>query len=421
MILIFFRLFSKHLLSVFNLFRAIALRTTSQNSHVMIRAYHRRGNNKPRDMAGLRRQSAVLNDVEAWQDDPEKTFDADFNELGKSHIEHEKELDLKKEQLKYYVIKNKYFKSPQQPNFLTWAEKEQIRYLNKQDPDAWTPERLSQSFPALEEVIVKILKAYWTPSNMKRIQKHDENVRKNWASLKSGEMKSLDPDLEEHLNKFSNRNFDSIQNAYVQTNNEQIQFKFPKPKSTEFSQIVTSCLKIKQNTSDNQKPHIENEQKPLIGAKSYKSQFKIPEKLRKEDITFDEIVKASESSNTNENDEISLTVAMPKTGHLKKSHHISSDLAQSATHETEQLANIKESTENTVIDLTPDDETSKRIEKYAVIKRSLTKSDENVVPSIRHKITIPRRHRKRFGVYKLYDCFYDDNGYFLYRVPGLTN
>lgn len=400
-----------------SLFRAIIISTTSRNSHVVNRALHRRGERKWRDRAGIRRQSAVLNDVEAFQEDPEITYDADFNELAKSYEEHEHEMALKKEQLKYYVVKNRYFKSEQQPNFLTWAEKEQIRYLNKQDRDEWTPERLSQSFPAVEEVIVKILKANWTPSSMKRIQKHDENVRKNWVLMKSGEMKGLDPDLQEHLKKFSNRNFDSNQNAYAQTNNEQIQFKFPKPTSKEFLQLVTSCSKITQKTNDNKKSHIEDKQNPLINAKS--SKFKLPEKFRKEAITFDELVKASEFSDTEQNDEISLSVSMPKDDHLQKSVENSTDSVASTPHETEQLAYVEEPNENDVVDLTP--ESSKRTEKYAVIKSSLAKSDVNVVPPIREKIMIPRRLHKRFGVYKLYDCFYDDRGYFMYRVPGLTN
>lgn len=35
------------------------------------------------------------------------------------------------------------------------------------------------------------------------------------------------------------------------------------------------------------------------------------------------------------------------------------------------------------------------------------------------KITIPAKLRKKDGLYKLNDCFYDEYGDFLYRVPGM--
>lgn len=39
---------------------------------------------------------------------------------------------------------------------LLWSEKEQIRLLSQTDPDLWTPEKLSQSFPATPDIIAVI-------------------------------------------------------------------------------------------------------------------------------------------------------------------------------------------------------------------------------------------------------------------------
>lgn len=50
-------------------------------------------------------------------------------------------------------IEQKYFKSSPTPNMLTWAEKEQIRYLHNDNPSHWTPEKLAASFPALPDII----------------------------------------------------------------------------------------------------------------------------------------------------------------------------------------------------------------------------------------------------------------------------
>lgn len=47
------------------------------------------------------------------------------------------------------TIEHKYFKNyrPKEENLLTWAMKEQLRYLHSSDPDMWTPEALSDAFP----------------------------------------------------------------------------------------------------------------------------------------------------------------------------------------------------------------------------------------------------------------------------------
>ena len=39
------------------------------------------------------------------------------------------------------------------PNFLNWSEKVQIRFLFNSDPTTWSPERLSESFPATIDII----------------------------------------------------------------------------------------------------------------------------------------------------------------------------------------------------------------------------------------------------------------------------
>lgn len=39
------------------------------------------------------------------------------------------------------------------PNLLTWSEKEQIRHLNTEHPEEWTPEQLAESFPVTVPVV----------------------------------------------------------------------------------------------------------------------------------------------------------------------------------------------------------------------------------------------------------------------------
>ncbi|GBN64149.1 hypothetical protein AVEN_209563-1 [Araneus ventricosus] len=61
-------------------------------------------------------------------------------EIERQSVEHESFV-------KKQIIKRKYFKYELESNLLTYAAKQQIRYLNKLNPAEWTPETLSKCFP----------------------------------------------------------------------------------------------------------------------------------------------------------------------------------------------------------------------------------------------------------------------------------
>lgn len=44
-------------------------------------------------------------------------------------------------------IERKHFKPEQESNLMTWAAKEQLRYLYKEYPNEWPVERLAKAFP----------------------------------------------------------------------------------------------------------------------------------------------------------------------------------------------------------------------------------------------------------------------------------
>ena len=54
------------------------------------------------------------------------------------------------------IIEKKVYPKPTNPSLLTWMEKEMIRYLHRMDPEEWSYERLSESFPATTAVIHKV-------------------------------------------------------------------------------------------------------------------------------------------------------------------------------------------------------------------------------------------------------------------------
>ena len=55
------------------------------------------------------------------------------------------------------IIEKKVYPKPTNPSLLTWMEKEMIRYLHRLDPEEWSYERLSESFPATTGVVHKVL------------------------------------------------------------------------------------------------------------------------------------------------------------------------------------------------------------------------------------------------------------------------
>lgn len=386
----------------------------------------RKSNVQQFKLAGLRSHYRIFGDVKDLEKDPEQGVEADFSKLHLSHREHEKEMQLKREQNKYYVIRHKYFRTERQPNFLTWAEKEQIRHLHKTEPDEWPSERLAQSFPAVEEVIIKIINSKWTPANMKRIQKHDESVKRNWELFKSNQIRNLDPQIRNHLQKFSNRNFDNIQNAYVQTNNDQTEFQFPKPKHQEFLHMITSCNRkntINEKKDNTHESTIEgNREQVQLSLPSAENEQKLPKNKRYEYMTYDDLMMNKIDKSTTVNDEEAhLSVSLLEDSVVKTGPAVKTKIDQ-VHKET-----IYRSKDDEVIDLTVSDarlrtvQQNKVIGKYETKKVSLAKMVENKPMPFKSKVVIPERLRKPGSVYKLYDCFYDDRGEFLYRVPGLMD
>lgn len=214
-----------------------------------LRTYARKSVKKPQTDAGIARRRQLLE-----VDEPNEDFDdfeSDFSFVHKSHKEHVQEMEAWHEKQRYLVVRNKYFKE-KLPNFLTWHDKEQIRYLYSQNPEEWSVEVLSDAFPALPDVIAKIVKSNFT-KNTSKIANHDRSVRENWEKFKKGEFKDLPPDLQRHLNKFSNRalNFAPFQPP-LPTKNQIEPITKDKIKNGEFSAIITSYkqLKDKQNNFD---------------------------------------------------------------------------------------------------------------------------------------------------------------------------
>jgi neugrin len=294
--------------------------------------------------------------------------ESDFSQVHLMHRQYGNETEEYKEKIKSLIVRNKYF-NVKFPNLLTWSEKEQIRFLHNSDKEEWTVARLADSFPADVFTIKKIIKSKWTPTNQARMAKHDDLVDRNWEMLKNGEL-DLDPDLLEHLQKFSNRKLHQSPELSVQTKNIADLFK---PASTEFASIIQSSKKTKRpaNPTKILTPTV-NE---MNWRPPKKDMFVMPNVENSRPLTYNQL-------------------DLPKTAHT-------------------ELSTTNETNENMFRKLTDN------VDRNTVAKTEEIDLKPLCRPAIRENITIPKKYWKRGATYKIDDCYYDDDGEFLYRVPGM--
>ncbi|KAK4294729.1 hypothetical protein Pmani_032661 [Petrolisthes manimaculis] len=116
----------------------------------------------------------------------------DFDSLRQNMSQLEVQAEGLQTMIRRKTIEHKYFKKykPKEENFMTWSMKEQLRYLNSTDPDAWTPEVLSKAFPTSSEGVKKLLNSKWVPRDESAIKRHDLAVAANWKKHMKGKLGS---------------------------------------------------------------------------------------------------------------------------------------------------------------------------------------------------------------------------------------
>lgn len=342
-----------------------------------------------RPNAGVRRQSkAGTNETELessqWDDDLSK-YEGDLSNTSEIYEQYKQETRDERDNVRHNIVRSKYF-NEKKLSFLTWAEMEQIRLLHATDPEEWDDEKLAESFPADALTIKKILKGNWQPRNEKRIVKHDEKVRLNWQSFVNGEMNDMDPRFSEHLRKFSTRNL-----------NQKVDYgsvmkkEMPKPKSTEFLSIITSCKKYKE------------EPKQIPSDDSLQEKNQLTERPKKG------------TSQSERKDSQKLYAFKPSNSDTETA--VSSNAAivfdnPSGTGTKKSIAHNEESLTVNPFAISKYDNNEVQLDQQDMKQLS--------VASIRHHIEIPAKLFKEGATYRLDDCYYDDDGEFLYRVPGMT-
>uniref|UniRef100_A0A1A9VPG8 Uncharacterized protein n=1 Tax=Glossina austeni TaxID=7395 RepID=A0A1A9VPG8_GLOAU len=412
--------------------------------------------------------SGIEDAVDIIESDPEgfDKLEADFMQAGQSYNQHKLDLEKQREQIRHFIVKHKYFRDDTLPNLLTYAEKEHIRLLHSRDAEEWSVERLAESFPATAEIIKKILRANWRPLSAKRVHSHDLLVLENWHRYKKGEFeKQLPPELKAHLKKFVDRRLEDLK-ALPELSQTFTPIQLPKPKTQEFQSIITSCAKYKDVDTPTNKtlpPRDENKRKtePTLDGEPIES-FKNPfdrdavqheaSDIIVEFVNNEMVISAANSKSklrketlpshpNNDNEQLNLptlnkhneeeeTYLLSKTIDKRKMRleeakkmkiNYLENKEETGTVEvdekaTDNLANL--SNTGIIQRETSLDFTDKFSSSEVVI--SAEDSKRFAMSTVKDRIYIPRKLRRKGATYRLEDCYYDDDGEFLYRVPGMT-
>lgn len=341
-----------------------------------------------------------------------------------------------------------------------------IHKLHESNPEEWTVERLSESFPVLPESVQKILSANWLPKSVEKVMQYDNVVVENWKKFHAGKL-PVSPRFSEHLMKFKNRKIiltdrESLAKQFVPP-----EPKFKKPKSQLFSNIIQSYLNKKQDdkkllsqednshkvenafahsnksqnllitdnkTDKNNSVAVKNSEKLALNKKqsltsnSHTDSEKHDKlsfdkkKGRKKLFTFNEFVKVKLEDIQKESPEEGITLL-----NVYKKQMDASQETQAASDNA--IINMEKNTE---IVQKSNESVSKVSEKQDNRFNIAMVNEDLVGTSIKvwnkktdteceyaKPIKITKNLYKPGMTYRINDCYYDADGEFLYRVPGI--
>lgn len=139
--------------------------------------------------------------------------------------------------------------------------------------------------------------------------------------------------------------------------------------------------------------------------------------------TYSDNTKQIESSNQQKNLRGS-TLKYTLDQYCKKLESELDTLTDSQQEEAKAIINKRnqaatESVQSSEIYVAPSESFKANAVVFKPSKKSpLKMTDPDNLP---HRIRIPKEEWKEGSLYKVNDCFYNDRGYFLYRVPGLMS
>ncbi|XP_024888472.1 uncharacterized protein LOC112465233 [Temnothorax curvispinosus] len=420
-------------------------------------------------LAGIRKRMEMIEkdeSVDGFDAEDVSEFEADFMNIGMSHRMYERETKVRKERLKQRIAIQKCFKE-KEPRFLTFAENELIRKLHNHNPDEWTVEKLSESFPALPETIQKILRTKWSPKSVEKVLQYDNVAVKNWEEFRAGRL-PLNPILGEHLMKFKNRKIiltdrESLAEQFV----PKVEFK--KPKSQLFSSIVQTYLDEKEKKSDTKLLSQEDNSSKVAGRSDYSEnqnlltasattdsptavkntekfalneersftlqsrrnsqKLNVPVTKEGKSLTFDEFVRTKLEDVQQESPEEGITLLNVYRKQVEASQEMQT--AEIAAASDNAVTHAEEDTSSKIARRSDRDISIPSRDKHKDF--NIVGADDNLLDTrvevwkkkadtelnYAKPIKIAKHLYKPGMTYRIRDCYYDDDGEFLYRVPGV--
>ncbi|XP_062127052.1 uncharacterized protein LOC133839479 [Drosophila sulfurigaster albostrigata] len=302
-------------------------------------------------------------------------MESDFMSAGRTYRQHEAERHQNRDRVRQFMIKHKYFRAAKLPNLLLYAEKEQMRLLHERDSEEWNIARLAESFPATPEVVQKLLRSKWRPLNVERIRSHDAGVMRNWAQLRAGKCPDVPPELLQHLQKFAQRR----QQDLKQLSPEQwpARPELPVPQTNEFRALLGNGQNTpKQVALNNPGQRVESPKRPEGDEETYLlDKVTNKRKMRLQELKELQLLPQ-------QNPDLDRPLPNPSG--------------------TGILPNFVQKFEPSEVVVSVADQ-----RKYEMSR-------------IKDRIVIPRKLYREGATYRVEDAYYDDDGEFLYRVPGMT-
>ncbi|XP_076647646.1 uncharacterized protein LOC143356111 [Halictus rubicundus] len=412
----------------------------------LIRTYASKSFTQAAGIQGKLEKLDLPDDREEIDNEDLDAYTSDFMNIRESHKMHEREIEKSKEKLKQRIVKSKYFKETE-PKFLTFREKDQIQKLHESNPLEWTPEKLSNSFPALPETIRSVLKAKWVPKSIDRIIKFDTEVVNNWKNFKSGRL-VVNPILREHLMKFKDRKIALPNKEDSSKTLVPPKMEFLKPRSSLFSSILTKSANEKQPVQDQKLISSESEinrnkqilctinrndlEKSMVQVNSsdYMKINKRKSVANEKILTFNEFMKVQLKQLYKKSPEEGITLLQTYRKYIE-SMNLGVVESKESTNSVEQVK--KENITPTKSVLTENVPVVEKNETQTKVVNTLNterggavdtyvkdrKTDIDTKFEYTKPIKIPKNVWKQGLTYRVKDCYYDDDGEFLYRVPGL--
>lgn len=375
-----------------------------------------------------------------------------------------REMRRNKEHLKQQITNRKYFKE-KEPRFLTFAERQLIRKLYESNPEEWTIERLSESFPVLPETIQKILHGNWLPKSVEKVMEYDDVVVENWKKFRAGKL-PVSARLNEHLMKFKSRKIIMMDRESLAKQFVPPAPKFKEPKSQLFSNIIQSYLDKKQDDqkllSQKNNPHkVEDtfahsnkNQNLLIADNKTESDF-IVKNSEKFALNEEQYLTLNSHTDSEKHDILSLNQKKNNKKLLTFDEFVKvklEDIQEESSKEDITLLNLYRkqmeanremqiASDNAIISM--EEDTSKILQKsnesISTVSENkdgncnIVMADDNLIDTnikvwnkkidtecdYAKPIKISKNLYKSGMTYRISDCYYDDDGEFLYRIPGI--